>query len=182
LTLSRRFTASLRFGEVVQEFSGSGDKASSPYLEASMNYRITPQTILGFNGRYGYEEAGAANTRNLVARGGLQLTQIFSPRFQGVLSVNLLRSSSTTTSGSDVAATTNTNGTGNTATPATSPQTQSGSTDTVQDTVDTSLGFYYTLDRHWSLNLTYSYTMVVGPVSTADYYRQRVFLGAAYQF
>jgi len=173
LTLSRRFFASLRVGEVVQEFSDSGDSASSPYLEAALNYRITQQTILSFNGRYGYEEAGAANTRNMVARGGLQLTQIFTPRFQGVLSLNLLRSTSTSTAEvSDVGAATSTNST----------KTHSVTTDSVQDTIDTSLGLYYTLDRHWSLNLTYSYTMVLGPVSTADYYRQRVFLGAAYQF
>jgi len=38
------------------------------------------------------------------------------------------------------------------------------------------------LDRHWSLNMTYSYTMFMGAESTLDYYRQRIFVGAAYQF
>lgn len=182
LSLSRRFTASLRLGEVVEEFSGSGDKESAPYLEATVNYRIAQQTILSWNGRYGFEEAGAPNTRTLVGRSGLQLTQIFTPRFQGVLSVNLLHSTATATSEiPNTVTTTNADGT-TTTTPTGSTRTHSVTTESVQDTVDASLGFYYTLDRHWSLNLTYSYTMVMGPESTFDYYRQRIFLGAAYQF
>ena len=176
LSLSRRFTASLRLGESVQKFSNSGERDSAPHLEATVNYRIAQQTILAWNARYGYEEAGAPNSRSLVARTGLQLTQIFTPRFQGVLTVNLLRNTTTSTVDvPDAVATTSTISTAST-------KTHSVTSDSVQDTVDASLGFYYTLDRHWSLNLTYSYTMVVGPESTFDYYRQRVFLGAAYQF
>ena len=130
----------------------------------------------------GFEEAGAPNTRTLVGRSGLQLTQIFTPRFQGVLSVNLLHSTATATSEiPNTVTTTNADGT-TTTTPTGSTRTHSVTTESVQDTVDASLGFYYTLDRHWSLNLTYSYTMVMGPESTFDYYRQRIFLGAAYQF
>jgi hypothetical protein len=186
LSLSRRFTVSLRVGEVVQEFSDSGSRDSAPYLEASLNYRITQQTILAWNARYGYEEAGAPNTRDLVARTGVQLTQIFTPRFQGVLSLNLLRTSLTSTVDvADVVPAASNDGTATSSTSTNSTastKTHSVTTETVQDTVDASLGFYYTLDRHWSLNLTYSYTMAIGPESTFDYYRQRVFLGAAYQF
>ncbi|MEP6673140.1 MAG: hypothetical protein ABJF10_28580, partial [Chthoniobacter sp.] len=163
--------------------------------------------ILQWNGRYGYEEAGAANTRSVVARSGLQLTQIFSPRLQGVLTCNYLHTTTTTTNdvldtpaavassptGSNTAATTGTTGTtattASTATPASNSKTSavaasthSVTNETIQDTIDASLGLYYTLDRHWTLNLTYSYTMQMGPESTFDYYRQRVFLGAAYQF
>jgi len=177
LTLSRRFTASLRVGEVVQEFSDSGDKQSSPYLEASLNYRLAQQTILGWNARYGYEESGTVNTRTLVARTGLQLTQIFTPRFQGVLTVNLLRNNSKFTGPVSEVVPISTNGTETTTT-----VTHNVTTETTEDTVDTSLGFYYTLDRHWTLNMTYSYTMFMGAESTLDYYRQRIFLGAAYQF
>jgi hypothetical protein len=173
LTLSRRFTASLRLGEVVQEFSDSGDKQSSPYLEASLSYRLAQQTILSWNARYGYEESGAVNTRTLVARTGLQLTQIFTPRFQGVLTANFLRNNSTFNG--PVSELVSTNGTETTV-------THHATIETTEDTLDTSLGFYYTLDRHWTLNMTYSYTMFMGAASTLDYYRQRVFLGAAYQF
>ena len=180
LTLSRRFTASLRIGEVVQEFSDSGDKQSSPYLEASLNYRLSQQTILAWNARYGYEESGAVNTRTLVARTGLQLTQIFTPRFQGVLTLNFLRNNSKF-SGS-VADVVPVSADGTVTTTGTSTGTHNATIETTEDTLDTSLGFYYTLDRHWSLNMTYSYTMFMGAESTLDYYRQRIFVGAAYQF
>lgn len=181
LTLSRRFSASLRIGETVQEFSDSGDKQSSPYLEATLNYRLAQQTILAWNARYGYEESGAVNTRTLVARSGLQLTQIFSPRFQGTLTVNYLHNNSKFTGPVADAVPVSADGT-QTTTTGTTPGTHNVTIETTDDTIDTSLGFYYTLDRHWSLNLTYTYTMFMGAESTTDYYRQRIFLGAAYQF
>ncbi|MDR3404980.1 MAG: DUF3187 family protein [Chthoniobacter sp.] len=210
VTLSRRFSASLRLGDEVQDFTGQGGlqgsnsnngTGSSPYVEATLNYRLGQGTILQWNGRYGYEEAGAVNTRSIVARSGLQLTQIFSPRLQGVVSCNLLRTTTSTTfdvpdavapvassttasttTGTTGATTTPTTAATSTKTPAASTSTHSVTTDAVQDTIDASLGLYYTLDRHWTLNLTYSYTMSIGPESTADYFRQRIFVGAGYQF
>jgi hypothetical protein len=178
LTLSRRFSASLRVGEAVQTFSEGGSKNSAPYLEATLNYRLSYATAISWNGRYGYEEASAPGSQNLVARSGLQLTQIFSPRFQGTLGVNLVH---TDNKSAPIGTDTSTSTATTTSTAATSTASLL-STDSIQDTVDASLGFYYTLDRHWSFNLTYSYTMVVGPESTFDYYHQRIFLGAAYQF
>ena len=83
LTLSKRFNTSLRLGEVVQSFSESQTKASSPYAEATLNYRLGQGTTIQFNARYGYEESGSGEYPNLVARSGLQMTQIFSPRLQG---------------------------------------------------------------------------------------------------
>lgn len=176
LTLSRRFTTSLRFGEEIQTFESGGSQASSPYFEGSLNYRLAQGTILGWNVRYGYEESGSPGSRNLVARTGIQLTQIFTPRFQSVLNLNLLRSEQSNES--DIPETTTDPVTGITTTTG----TRHVSTKQIQDTIDASLGFYYTLNRHWSLNLTYTYTTQLGPESTFDYYRQRVFLGAAYQF
>lgn len=173
VALSRRFSATLRLGEEVEKFKEGGDQNSSPYAEATLNYRITPQTAVSWTARYGYEEAGVPNSSNLVARTGIQLTQIFTPRLQGVLNVNLLRSELKTTSTSSSTSTTN---------GSTSTSSSSLTSDSVQDTIDASLGFYYTLDRHWSLNLTYSYTTVIGPETFFDYYRSRVFLGASYQF
>ncbi|MEP6672966.1 MAG: hypothetical protein ABJF10_27635, partial [Chthoniobacter sp.] len=53
LTLSRRFTASLRLGDQVQSFQNQGNQVdqgggsgSSPYLEATLNYRLGQGTIL----------------------------------------------------------------------------------------------------------------------------------------
>jgi hypothetical protein len=173
--LSRRFNATVRGGEVLQTFTEGGGSASSPYGELSLSYRFSPATSFGWNARYGYEEADTAGSRNIVARTGLQLSQIFTPRFQAVLGVNLLRSkitNSATSTSSGASTTTSTNGT----------TTSNVSLTSVTDTVDASLAFYYTLNRHWSVNLTYSYTTGLGPITADDYYRQRVFLGASYQF
>jgi hypothetical protein len=183
LALSRRFNASLRIGEQVQTFKEGGGNNSAPYLEATLNYRLAAQTSLSWNARYGYEEAGTPNTTNLVARTGLQLTHIFSPRFQGVWSVNVLRNEvKTTVNGTDASTTDLTGSLASSSTATGSSSTSPFTDESIQDTVDTTLGFYYTLDRHWTFNLTYSYTTVIGPESTFDYFRQRVFLGASYQF
>jgi hypothetical protein len=171
LSLSRRFSASLRLGEEVETFKDNGDTAGAPYGEATLSYRFGTSTTANWNVRYGYEESGSSEYRNLVGRTGLQLTQIFSPRLQGSLGVNLIHSSTGAPTGSSAATTTT-----STATPLTLPST-------VQDTADLELGFYYTLDRHWSFNLTYSYTMEdTTPLTTQDYFRSRIFLGASYQF
>jgi hypothetical protein len=61
-------------------------------------------------------------------------------------------------------------------------QTASVSNDQITDTIDATLAFHYMLSRHWGFNLSYAYTTQLGPEKTSDYYRQRVFLGAEYQF
>jgi hypothetical protein len=184
VALSRRFTGTLRLGEVLQTFTESGDSASSPYGELSLNYRLSPATSVAWTARYGYEESNRPNSQNIVARTGLQLFQIFTPRFQSVLSVNLVNSKLTNT----ISAAGNVNpvnpGAINGSALSSSPTVNGTTTnnDSVTDTIDASLAFYYTLNRHWSLNLTYSYTTGLGPIAADDYFRQRVFLGASYQF
>lgn len=179
ITLSRRFSATVRLGEEIQTFSMSGGSQSAPYVEASLNYRLGQATSIQWNGRYGYEESGAVNTRAMVARSGLQLTQVFSPRLQASLSLNLIRNNTSTPQ------------TSSSSTPASAPTTTAAAAaaaelalpaDQIQDTVDATVGFYYTLSRHWTFNLSYQYTLSLGPVSIDDFYRQRIFLGATYQF
>jgi hypothetical protein len=205
LTLSRRFTATLRLGESIQTYSESGGKNSAPYAEATLFYRLGRGTTVQWNGRYGYEEAGAPDTQVLVYRSGLSLAQVFNPRFQGSLALNLVRSTSTTTtktstsnaasvnsstasassSGTDTAGTATGTATTNpvsTTAAETRTKKETITTELVQDTIDATLSFQYILSRHWSLNLSYSYTMLLAPEDTGDYYRQRLFLGAEYQF
>jgi len=212
LTLTRRFTATLRLGEALQIFTEDGQSQSAPYGEATLSYRLTRGTTISWNGRYGYEVAGTADSRLLVGRTGLQLSHIFSPRLQGTLSLNLSHSVTETTSDVVVGATEPTPTTTPEPAPAPAPaatatdptaaatgtqtasttpaepakpkkpKTERVTTESVQDTLDASLSFQYILSRRWTLSLNYSYTMVVGPEDTSDYYRQRVFLGAEYQF
>ncbi len=210
-TLSRRFTAALRVGNSYETYTDTSSKASSPYLEGNLDYRLAKGTTVSWNARYGFENSGSANARTKVARTGLVLTQIFSPRLQGSLSVNLVHNETSTTS--EVAETTTTDTTATAATtvaptpvPATTtdttgtatptpaptptpkpkatpvPKTRTVVLDTTIDTIDATLGFHYTMSRHWAFNLNYTYTMSLGPESTADYYRQQVFLGAEFQF
>ncbi len=98
LTLTRRFSASVRLGETMQTYTEGGSKSSSPYLEATLDYRLARATTVQWNARYGFENSGNSHSQSTVARSGLVLTQIFSPRLQGSLSLNLIHNSISTTS------------------------------------------------------------------------------------
>jgi hypothetical protein len=183
LRLSRRFVATLRIGEALQTFDESGEKSSSPYLEGTLSYLLARGTALQWNVRYGYEESGSADSELIVARTGLSLTQIFSPRFQGSLALNLLHSVNTTESDVTTGGPTTTIGPDGVPVTIDEPlRTETVTTEDVQDTIDATLSFQYVLSRKWSFNLSYTYTMVFGPDELNDYYRQRVFLGAEYLF
>jgi hypothetical protein len=214
LTLTRRFSATLRIGEALKTFSETGQKASAPYLESTLNYRLARGTTIQWNARYGYEEASSADSEVIVARSGLALAHIFSARLQASLALNLVHTQSTSTSQAAVTDTEGNSTTSNTSSaenstssqntanagPASSTadadstgddadsadpansETRSVTTEALQDTIDATLAFNYTLSRRWSFNLSYIYTMAIGPVETADYYRQQIFLGARFQF
>jgi len=199
LRLTRRFAASLRIGEALQTYTESGGKSSAPYLEGTLDYRLARGTTIQWNARYGYENASTADSEVIVARTGLSLTHIFSPRLQASLALNLVRSQNTTTtevavpttetatptptpSTTDPAAPTDPTATAATPEEVAPPETRSVTTETVQETIDATLGLNYTLSRRWSFNLSYTYTMAIGPVDTADYYRQQIFFGAEFQF
>ncbi len=185
LRLSRRFVATLRLGESIQTFEESGEKSSSPYLEATLSYRLARGTDIYWNARYGYEESGSADSRSLVARTGLTLKQIFSPRFQGALALNLLRNETTTETQvtvADGAPTTTIGPDGQLITVPGTLRTEDITLESVQNTIDATLSLQYVLSRRWSFNFNYSYTMVIGPEEPNDYYRQRLFFGAGYLF
>ena len=229
LTLSRRFSATLRVGEAVQTYeTGDGEAGSAPYLEAVLRYRVSRATTVSWNARYGYEVAGTADSELIVFRTGLAISHVFTPRLQGAITLNYSRSSSTLESevavplepaeaaaaapaATDTAADPAT-GMATAATPAPAPavdtpssssqspdsgsqsstpnstasttrqRTEQLATETTQETVDASLSLQYVLSRRWSLSLNYSYTMVLAPLESGDYYRQRIFFGAQYQF
>lgn len=201
LTLSRRFTASLRVGENLQMYTDSGRRSSSPYLETTLSYRLARGTSIEWNARYGFEESGSANSESLVARTGLSLTHIFSPRLQGSLSMNLIHNETTSeaevlveTPVSDPAdpsaqasttpdsTSTNEDNSKSKASSKAKAKTKKVSTESVTDTVDATVGLRYTFSRHWAFNLNYTYTLSLGPIDTADFYRQQIFLGAEFTF
>lgn len=189
LTLSRRFTASIRLGEELRTYTQGGSQTSSPYGEATLNYRLGRATTLAWNARYGLENSANTNSEVTTYRGGFTLTQIFSPRLQGSLSFNFVRSATTTTSQVPVTLSTssetmNSNSTSpdQSSETSVSSKTETVEIDQITDTIDAVLAFNYRLSRRWGFNLSYSYTTQLGPEDPNDFYRQRVFFGAEYQF
>jgi hypothetical protein len=155
VNVSRRIKTSLRLGASLRTFDESGKKSTAPYGEATVDYQVGRASVLRWTGRYGFEEAREAGSTALVLRTGLDYTQFFSPRLRGSLSGNILHRS-TTFDDSDVTAT--------------------------EDTFDLTLGFEYTISRHWSLTGNYSFTTVFTDTGLSDYYRNRMFLGFEYEF
>jgi Putative beta-barrel porin 2 len=156
LTLSRRFSATLRVGAALRSFDESDDGSStSPYFESTVSYQLAKATIIRFNGRFGFENPPDANSELISLRAGLNLVQSFSPRFRGTLGVNVVRQTTT----SDLL-----------------------NTELVENTVDSNIGFEYNLNRHWTLNANYTYITQFGSNPFAEYYRNRLFVGAGYDF
>lgn len=158
LSLSRRLSATLRAGVAQRTFDDSGTSGTSPYAETTLNYKLAKATLIQFNGRFGFEEPPDAQSKLISLRGGLNLVQSFSPRLRGTLGANLVRQTTTSTS------------------------TASAASETVSNTVDSTIGFEYNVNRHWTLNTNYSYTREFGSVSARNYYRNRIFVGAEYDF
>ena len=165
VTLSRRFTSTVRLGANRRTFDESGGSATSPYGELTLNYQLAKATLVSFNGRYGFEAPPDAQSKLVSLRSGLNLVQSFSPRLRGTLGVNYVRQTTTTM---PVAVP-----------PATSTPPEVSST---TNTLDSTIGFEYNLTRNWTLNANYSYSREFGTNSFQDYYRNRVFVGAAYDF
>ena len=200
VTLSRRFNASIRLGESLRTFDETGDQRSAPYGEGTLSYRVGPRTTVALTTHYGFEESQNVNSELLTLRTGLSLSHVFTARLQGSVELNFVRSSTTSTftttsdtntangtSPSSTAANTSvsdgsSSAAGTSASNSTPPKTETVSTDQVSDTIDATLALRYALSRHWGFNLTYSYTALLGPEKSSDYYRQRVFLGAEYHF
>ena len=165
VTLSRRFTTTVRLGANRRTFDQSDGSATSPYGELTLNYQLAKATLVSFNGRYGFEAPPDAQSKLVSLRSGLNLVQSFSPRLRGTLGVNYVRQTTTTM---PVAVP-----------PATGSLPEVEST---TNTLDSTIGFEYNLTRNWTLNANYSYAREFGTNSFQAYYRNRVFVGAAYDF
>ena len=163
VALSRRFSSTVRLGGSMRSFDTGGDSATSPYGELTLSYLLAKATVIRFNGRYGFEEPPDARSKLLSLRSGLSLVQAFSPRLHGSLGVNYVRQKNTTQP------------------VATAAGTPPEVIDTT-NTVDSTIGFEYNLTRYWTLNANYSYAREFGTLAFREYYRNRVFVGAEYDF
>ena len=165
ITLSRRFTSTVRLGANIRTFDESGASTTSPYGELTLSYQLAKATVVRLNGRYGFEEPGDAQSKLLSLRSGLSLVQAFSPRLHGSLGLSYVRQTTTSTPLAVA--------------PATGTLAEVEST---INTLDSTIGFAYNLTRHWTLNANYSYSREFGSNSLREYYRNRVFVGAEYDF
>jgi Putative beta-barrel porin 2 len=156
LSLSRRTAATVRVGESLRTFDQSGEKSSAPYLETTLNYQLARASVLSWSNRFGFEEPPDPNTEVLTFRSTLGVTHVFSPRLRGSLSINAIHRST---------------------------KNDLTDLDATENTLDSSLSFYYSLTRKWNFNLSYSYTTVFfEPNDESNYFRNRVFAGFDYLF
>jgi hypothetical protein len=155
IAVSRRAGATLRLGGSTRVFDETGKKSTAPYLETTLNYALGRASVLRLNGRFGFEEPPDPNTEVLSFRTGVNVTHFFTPRLSTALAINAIHRTST----NDIA-----------------------DIETTEDTLDTTLALEYTLSRHWSFNLNYSYTTVFDDPGNSDYFRNRLFTGFDYEF
>jgi hypothetical protein len=154
-SLSRRAGATVRAGVDLKSFDDTGNSSMAPYLETTLNYQLSAKSVLSLNNRLGFEEPPDANTQVLTFRTGLTVSHVFTPRVRGSLSINAIHRSTTN---------------------------DTAGVDSTEDTLDSTLAFYYTLTQKWSFNLNYSYTTVFTDPGNGDYFRNRIFAGFDHPF
>jgi len=152
-SLSRKFRMTTRLGEALRTFENAGN-ASTPYGEVSLIYQPDRRNQFSLSGRYGYEQTTNVFDENLVTRFSLAYTRTFNPRLVGSLTGNYVENEITSLGGVN-------------------SQTQ---------IYDVGMYFQYMVNRHFSLNARYSYTLSNTSQGTNDYDRGRFFLTGRYDF
>ena len=155
LSLTRRVGATVRIGEAIRRFDESGDAASAPYLEATLNYQLGRASVLSWSNRFGFEEPPTPTTEVLGFRSGVTVTHFFGPRLRGSLALNTIYRST---------------------------KDSAVETEFKELTLDSGLSLLYTLSRYWTFNMNYSHlTVFTDPVDTG-FFRNRLFTGFDYSF
>jgi hypothetical protein len=153
--LSPRLNGSLRVGVTRKVFDLSEDSQISPYLESAVTYRSTARSSVVWTNRFGFEEPAVAGQERLVYRSTINYVYAFSPKVRGSAAINLLHEVTTADFNDDKFA---------------------------QDTFDMTLGVDYQWTRKFSVNGSYSFTITNSNTKVTDYYRNRVSIGAQYEF
>ena len=159
--ITRRLSGSLRMGEAVKSFK-SGDSQSAPYVESTVNYQSTNRSSVSWTNRFGFEEPNNPQEERLVYRSNIGYNYMFSPHLRSSAGLSLVHELRST-EGADTVA---------------------------QDTFECTLGLEYQLSKTFSLNASYTFTLLNSNIETneatgsqaPDYYRNRVFIGGQYSF
>lgn len=157
-TVSRRIAASFRTGLTTQDYktAGSGN-SSSPYAEGSVDYTLTRNSALSFNGRYGFDTGGNTGAQSTKStRVGMGYTQVFSSKLRGTVSVNYDHSGVSS-----------------------APGTTSSES---QDAINGSIGVNYALTRRVNLFANATRFQVFATQPFLENARDTYYLGATYQY
>ncbi len=155
LALSSRFSTTVRVGESIQTFDESGSQGGSPFFENSISWRYSPTGYASLNTRYGFENAGLANSHSKSFRSGLTVVQAFGKRLKaslGTTYVNLTSSSS------------------------------SANSSITENSFQASIGMEYVMTPHLSFNGNASFVDVINSTPNTDFFQNQIFLGFAYTF
>ncbi len=155
INVTRRATGTVRIGASMRQFDEGGSKSTAPYLETTLVYQLGKASVLSWDGRFGFEAPPDPNSELLSLRSSVRVTHFFSPRLQGSLSLNGIQRVTTSST---------------------------KAYDQTQVTLDSNVSLQYSLTRHWKLNGNYSYTNEIDDPSTTSYFRNRLFIGAEYEF
>jgi hypothetical protein len=163
LTLSSKFSDSLRVGESLDQFVG-GVSASLPYFDNTLSWRFNRAGFLSWSTHYGFEDPPDAQTTVTSLHTGLTIVQAFGPRWKASAGLTYEDRASVSAGVS---------------------KAQTGvasSSSGAQQTILLTLGFEYALSRRTSLTGTYTYTDVLNTGGINDYYRNQLFFGVNYSF
>lgn len=152
--INPRLSGTLRFGGALKSFD-VGNSQTAPYVESSVMYRSTARSSVSWTNRFGFEEPGSPNEERLVYRSTVSFNYMFTPKLRGSIGANLVHEL-TTNSETNV--------------------------DVAQDTGEATLALEYQWTRRFSLNGSYTFTLVNTNTGLIDYYRNRVFIGGQYTF
>ena len=155
MKLSSRISATIRLGESIRTYDQSGKSNSSPYGEASLDYRLSPTSAVQWNSRYGYEESSSADIQTLSYRTSLSYLKNFTPRFHVAGTASAYHRTGSASSG------------GNNMT---------------EDTFDISVSLQYHVTQQFNLSASFSFTTLLSSTREQDYDRSRVFFGGEYTF
>lgn len=150
--VNRRLVASTRMGAQLRDSDDVGS-SSSPFVESTLNYKISDNTSVTWINRYGFEESDSfASGVRQTYRTGLNASHRFSPRILGTFSGYYTHSA------------------------------YDGEFTPDENTLDLTAGVSYAINRVFSLMTGYTYTQVFSDDIFREYERNRIYAGASASF
>lgn len=155
VTLSRRFSGSVRVGSTTRDYQAVDQPSTtSPYAESTLNYTLTKNSTMAFDVRYGYDDGATSNVAatSKSVRTGISFTQAFSAKLRGTAGVNYSHTDS------------------------------SQSFSPTQDAVSASVGLQYMLSQSLTLFGSFGRTQLNSSDPLQEYNNDVYYLGATFQY